>query len=138
MEAFPGTGAHNLFCKETLRCFSSYSVTTEDEEGPIIGPRCLVAVIFTDYLCGVGDCRHEPSKQLFSSHSSEPFSSALVSTYLSKDKVPNPLWGSVGFTPALLPQVLYRQVLPVCIGVMPPPRAPGSFDLLPGLKPHLF
>lgn len=88
-------------------------MTTEDEEVPIIGPRCLVAVVFTDYPCGVGDCRHEPSKQLFSSQSSEPFSSAPVSTYLSKDKVPNPLWGSVGYP--CPPSSGPRQTRPSCV-----------------------
>lgn len=68
----------------------------EDEEVPIICPQCLVAVVFTDYLCDVGDRRHEPSKQLFSSHSSESLSSVPVSTSPFQGQGPQPSLGLCG------------------------------------------
>lgn len=68
----------------------------EDEEVPIVGSRCLMAVVFTDYLCDVGDHRYESSKQLLSSHSSDSFSSALVSTSPFQGQGPQPSLGFCG------------------------------------------
>lgn len=49
-----------------------------------------------------------------------------------------PLSGALYDTPDLLFRAFYTHVLPVCAGVMPLPRAPARFDLLPGFKSHLF